>query len=89
MELDLVQLGFGLGALIADGEAVVRGAESLALRLGIGPVLVGLTVVAFGTAAPGLVVNVAAALRGGTEIGGLLAAGRAWELSAPCTHRSR
>ncbi len=44
---------------------MVRGAAALARRLGISPTIIGLTVVAFGTSAPELAVNVAAALRAG------------------------
>ena len=42
----------------------MRGAAALARHLGISPLVVGLTVVAFGTSAPELAVNVTAALRG-------------------------
>ncbi|TNF87373.1 MAG: hypothetical protein EP301_06920 [Gammaproteobacteria bacterium] len=42
----------GLVALLAGGTALVRGASALATRTGIPPLLVGLTVVAFGTSAP-------------------------------------
>jgi cation:H+ antiporter len=62
-------LGLGLALLIGGGELLVRGAASLAHRLGVPPVIVGLTVVAFGTSTPELVVNLAAALRGESEIG--------------------
>ena len=44
--------------------ALVRGAAALALRFGLSPLVVGLTVVAFGTSAPELVVSVQAALAG-------------------------
>ena len=59
----------GLGLLIAGGDLLVRGAAALARRFGIAPVIVGLTVVAFGTSTPELVVNLAAALRGESHIG--------------------
>jgi len=54
----------GLVLLFAGGESLVRGSAALALRLGMTPLLVGLTVVAFGTSAPELVVSVKAALIG-------------------------
>jgi len=63
----LLLAGFGL--LIAGGEALVRGASSLAHRLGVPAVIVGLTVVAFGTSTPELVVSLAAGIRGSSEIG--------------------
>jgi cation:H+ antiporter len=66
---DFVTLAGGLALLVLGGDALVRGASDLARRLGVAPVIVGLTVVAFGTSTPELVVNVAAALRGSTEIG--------------------
>ncbi len=53
-----------LGILFAGAESLVRGSSSLALRFGITPLVVGLTVVAFGTSAPELVVGVSAALAG-------------------------
>lgn len=48
---------------------MVRGSVALATRLGVAPVLIGLTVVAFGTSSPELVVNLVAALRGSADIG--------------------
>lgn len=54
--------------LTAGASALVRGASSLALRLGLTPLVVGLTVVAFGTSAPELVVSVQAALSGNGPI---------------------
>ncbi len=44
---------------------MIRGAASLARRLGVSPTVIGLTVVAFGTSSPELAVNVAAALKAG------------------------
>ncbi len=69
MILDLLMLVLGLALLIGGGEALVRGAAGLAARLGIGPVVIGLTVVAFGTSTPELVVNLSAAARGDSAIG--------------------
>lgn len=54
----------GLVLLIAGGEGLVRGAASLAFRLHIPPMIVGLTVVSFGTSAPELMVSLQAALKG-------------------------
>lgn len=65
---DLLLTLFGIALLVIGGETMVRGASSLALRLGISPLTVGLTVVAFGTSAPELAVNVSAALRGNAAI---------------------
>lgn len=54
----------GLLALYFGAEWLVRGGAALALRLGVTPLLAGLTVVAFGTSAPELVVSVTAGLEG-------------------------
>ncbi|MFZ5557608.1 MAG: calcium/sodium antiporter [Pseudomonadota bacterium] len=58
----------GLALLIAGGELLVRGASALALRLGMTPLVVGLTVVAFGTSAPELAVSVGAAWSGTADV---------------------
>jgi len=59
-------LGFGL--LYLGGEALVRGAAGLGLRFGLSPLVVGLTIVAFGTSSPELVVALDAAIRGYSEV---------------------
>jgi len=68
MTTALGQLGLGFLLLYAGGEGLVRGATSLALRVGITPLIVGLTVVAFGTSAPELAVSLNAALLGKDDI---------------------
>jgi len=64
MWLDFLIVVAGLLLLLGGGDVVVRGAASLARRLGVSPLAVGLTVVAFGTSAPELAVNVTAAMSG-------------------------
>ena len=54
----------GLLLLVAGAEALVRGASQIAKGAGISPLVVGLTVVAFGTSAPELAVSVGASLSG-------------------------
>jgi cation:H+ antiporter len=54
----------GLVLLAVGAEGLVRGSSSLALRLGVTPLVVGLTVVAFGTGSPELFVSVEASYRG-------------------------
>jgi cation:H+ antiporter len=54
--------------LLAGGFGMVRGASGLAESYGVPPLVVGLTVVAFGTSAPELVVNVMGALHGETAL---------------------
>ena len=56
--IDLLWLAGGLVALYFGAEWLVNGAASLALRYGISPLVVGLTVVAFGTSAPELFVSI-------------------------------
>ena len=58
----------GLVALVAGAELLVRGASKLALSFGISPLVVGLTVVSFGTSAPEVAVSVGAVLNGTTDI---------------------
>ena len=58
----LIIAGFAL--LLFGGESVVRGSVALAQRLGISPLIVGLTIVGFGTSLPEMVVSVNAALVG-------------------------
>ncbi|MCP4329760.1 MAG: calcium/sodium antiporter [Alphaproteobacteria bacterium] len=58
----------GLVILLVGAEFLVRGAVGLASRLGVSKLVIGLTVVAFGTSAPELVVSVTASLRGASEI---------------------
>jgi cation:H+ antiporter len=54
----------GLTLLIVGGGLLVTGASQLAARLGVSPMIVGLTIVGFGTSAPELVVNIIGGLRG-------------------------
>jgi len=58
----------GLVALVAGAELLVRGASRLALSFGISPLVVGLTIVAFGTSAPEVAVSVGAVMDGRTDI---------------------
>lgn len=66
----------GLVALYLGASALVRGAASLALRLGMSPLVIGLTVVAFATSTPELFVVATAALEGreGISIGNVIGA---------------
>lgn len=58
----------GLVMLVFGGEYLVKGAASLAKKWGVSTLVVGLTVVAFGTSMPELVVNVFSAFKGATDI---------------------
>lgn len=58
----------GLIALVVGAELLVSGAAAIASRLGIAPVVIGLTVVAFGTSAPELAVSVGSGIAGESEV---------------------
>lgn len=66
--VDVVMLACGIAALIAGGESVVRGSVVIARVLGVPPLVVGLTLVAFGTSAPELGLNLVAAFNGNSEL---------------------
>ena len=57
MLADLLNLVGGMVLLIAGAEFLLRGAAALAIKLGISALVVGLTIVAFGTSSPELVVS--------------------------------
>ena len=59
---------FGLAALTVGAEGLVRGSASLAIRLGLTPLIIGLTIVAFGTSTPELVVSLGASLNNQADI---------------------
>ena len=62
--MEWLLVGSGLVVLLGAGDCLVRGAVNLALRLGVAPLIVGLTIVGFGTSAPELLVSINAALDG-------------------------
>lgn len=62
----LTVLSFGL--LFAGAELLVRGGAGIALRLGLSALVVGLTVVAYGTSMPELATSAVGALRGHSDI---------------------
>ena len=66
--LSFIMLVFGFVLLVWGADKFVAGASALARRLGVSPLLVGLTIVAFGTSAPELAVSLTAALQGANEI---------------------
>ncbi len=68
MIIDVAMLLVGLGFLLGGGDLLVRGASELAKALGVPPLVIGLTVVAFGTSAPELAINLLAVIQGNTEI---------------------
>ncbi|MEP2641817.1 calcium/sodium antiporter [Roseobacter sp.] len=62
MILPWVLCGFGLILLLLAGDALVKGAVNVSLRLGVPALIVSLTIVAFGTSAPELLISVQAIL---------------------------
>ena len=66
--MNILLVAGGLVLLFLGGEFLVRGAVALAQRLGISTLVIALTVVAFGTSSPELIVSVGAALRGVPEL---------------------
>ena len=63
MLLDIVILLIGLATLILGGDVLVRGASRMALRFNVSTLVVGLTIVAFSTSAPEMLVSLNAALK--------------------------
>jgi cation:H+ antiporter len=63
-----LQLLAGLAFLLVGGEMLVRGAVTVAERLGVSPLVIGLTLVGFGTSSPELVACIQAALAGAPGI---------------------
>jgi cation:H+ antiporter len=68
MILQYVWFLSGLVLLVAGAEALVRGASKIALSFGVSPLVVGLTIVAFGTSAPELAVSLQSAQSGQVDI---------------------
>ena len=62
--MDFVYATLGLAILLFAGDSLVRGAVNLSLRLGVPALIVSLTIVAFGTSAPELLISVQAVLEG-------------------------
>ena len=66
--MDILFFVLGLATLVGGAELLVRGASRLSLSFGISPLVVGLTVVAFGTSAPELAVSVQSAMTDRADI---------------------
>jgi cation:H+ antiporter len=68
MATTIILLIIGLIVLIVGGDYLVKGSSSIALRLHLSPLVVGLTIVAFGTSAPELLISIQSALKGSPDI---------------------
>ncbi len=66
--MDVIWLILGLGLLIVSGDYLVKGAVGVAEKFKISPLVIGMTVVSFGTSAPELFVSVKAALIGSQDL---------------------
>ncbi|MGA1312210.1 MAG: sodium:calcium antiporter, partial [Ilumatobacteraceae bacterium] len=66
--LTFVWLVVGMVSLVFGAEWLVRGASSVAAKLGVAPIVIGLTVVAFGTSAPEMAVSISGALSGSADV---------------------
>lgn len=68
MLLDILLFVVGIALIVAGANFLTDGAAALARRFGLSPLMVGLTIVAFGTSAPELVVSLTSALGGNSDI---------------------
>ncbi|MFN7210887.1 MAG: calcium/sodium antiporter [Aggregatilineales bacterium] len=68
MLLDVLWIAVGLAGLFFGGNWLVKGAARLAQTLGVSPIVIGLTIVAYGTSTPELLVSLQAALGGNADI---------------------
>lgn len=64
----MISIAIGIVLLYIGAESLVRGSSRLAAHFGIRPLIIGLTIVAFGTSAPELTVSLAAALKGSSDV---------------------
>lgn len=72
--MEYVLLIIGIGLLVLGGNYLVKGAVGLANRFNVSPLLIGVTIVSFGTSAPELIVSIQATLDGtpGIAIGNII-----------------
>ncbi len=68
MLVDILLFFLGIVLIIAGANYLTEGASTLARRMGLSPLVVGLTIVAFGTSAPELIVSLMSALKGNADI---------------------
>ena len=68
MILAFLGLIAGIVLLVFGGGLLVRGASEIATKLGVSPLVIGLTIVGFGTSSPELAINVFGAVKGQTDI---------------------
>lgn len=69
MIVDILLLVVGFFLLIKGADKLVDGSASIAKKFGLSSLVIGLTIVAFGTSAPELIVNILSSLKGNSDIG--------------------
>ena len=68
MLVDILLFLLGIVLIIVGANYLTEGASTLARRMGLSPLVVGLTIVAFGTSAPELIVSLMSALKGNADM---------------------
>ncbi len=68
MILDIVLLIVGFFLLVKGADKLVDGSASIAKKFGLSSLVIGLTIIAFGTSAPELIVNILASVKGNSDI---------------------
>lgn len=68
MFFPLILIVAGLAVLVYSADFLVRGSSSVAKNFGLSPLFIGLTIVAFGTSLPELIVNIFASFKGSADI---------------------
>lgn len=68
MLLNFVVVALGIAALVWSADLFIQGAASLAQRVGLSPLIIGMTIVSLGTSAPEILVSVTAAASGAGEL---------------------
>jgi cation:H+ antiporter len=68
MIISILILIAGFALLIKSADILIEGSASLAKKLGVSAIVIGLTVVAFGTSAPELIINIVSSAQGASEI---------------------
>lgn len=67
--MDIIFLLVGFVLLIKGADILIDGSSSIAKKFGLSNLMIGLTIIAFGTSAPELVVNIMASINGNSDIG--------------------
>lgn len=66
--ISILLMGLGFAILLLGADWLVKGASSLAKRFNVSEIVIGLSVVAFGTSAPELTVSILSAIKGSSDI---------------------